>query len=81
MPPSTGHGVRFCSTDIAVAHHTTPFVSAYPWNPGFGAKYANPATLPANHGYNVEFTTEEEAAGLGMKSAFMASKLVAEEVI
>ena len=32
---------------IAVGHATTPYISVYPWNAGFGTKYANPATLPA----------------------------------
>ena len=43
---------------IAVAHATSVFVSAYPWNvsTGFGTKYANPATLPASTGNEVAFT-------------------------
>ena len=40
---------------IAVAHATSPFISAYPWNPGFGTKYANPATLPGTEGFGVGF--------------------------
>ena len=45
--------------DIAVAHSTTPFISAYPWTAGtgFGAKYSNPATLPAGTGNGVAFTS------------------------
>lgn len=36
---------------IAVAHLTTPFVTAYPWTTasGFGAKYTNPTTVPASN--------------------------------
>ena len=41
---------------IALAHATTPFVSAYPWSSsGFGAKFANPATLPTGVGRGVAF--------------------------
>ena len=35
--------------DIAVAHSTSPYITAYPWSSGFGTKYANPATLPAGN--------------------------------
>jgi hypothetical protein len=47
---------------IAIAHTTSPFVSAYPWDPttGFGAKYANPATLPGANSVDVRF---RKAAG------------------
>ena len=45
-------------TDIAVAHATTLFISVYPWAAGFGTKYANPATLPASHGYGVAFSPD-----------------------
>ena len=42
---------------VAVAHATTPFVSAYPWSDsGFGVKFANPATLPAGDGNGVAFS-------------------------
>ena len=38
------------SGDIAVAHHTSPYISVYPWSPsGFGTKYANPSTLPTGN--------------------------------
>ena len=45
--------------DIAVAHGTSPYVSAYPWTPGvgFGAKYADPAALPAGIGQGVAFSS------------------------
>jgi hypothetical protein len=57
-PTGFGYGVAFCgNTDIAVAHLTGPYVSAYPWTPGsgFGAKYADPATPPTATGYGVAF--------------------------
>jgi len=41
---------------LAVAHSTSPFVTAYPWsNSGFGTKFANPSTLPAGNGTGVDF--------------------------
>jgi hypothetical protein len=48
---------------IALAHATSPFVSAYPWSSstGFGAKYANPATLPTGQGNGVAFTPAGDA--------------------
>ncbi len=51
--------------DIAIAHDTTPFVSAYPWTPGtgFGAKYSDPSTvLPAWYGYGVAFCGSTDIA-------------------
>src|SRR5574341_1091031 len=44
--------------DLAVAHDTTPFLTAYPWTTGsgFGAKYSNPSTLPAGLSNDVEFS-------------------------
>jgi hypothetical protein len=43
--------------DIAVAHGTTPFVTAYPRSAGFGSKYTNPWTLPASTGWAVDFSS------------------------
>ncbi len=50
--------------DIAVAHDTDPFVSAYPWTPGggFGAKYADPAAKPAGNGSGVAFCGNTDIA-------------------
>jgi hypothetical protein len=36
--------------EIAVSHGDSPRISTYPWNPGFGTKYADPATLPTGSG-------------------------------
>ena len=44
------------AVDIAIAHDTNPFISVYPWSAGFGAKYANPVTLPVDAGYSVAFS-------------------------
>lgn len=43
---------------IGVATNTTPYVNAYAWSSGtgFGAKYANPATLPPNSATGVAFS-------------------------
>jgi hypothetical protein len=47
---------------IAVAHGTTPFITAYPWSSsGFGTKFANPATLPAGGGLGVSFSLNGSA--------------------
>lgn len=49
LPAGTDNGAAFSSTGdaIAVAHATSPYITAYPWSSsGFGAKYANLATLP-----------------------------------
>jgi hypothetical protein len=60
LPTGNAYGVAFNSDSsaIAVAHSTTPFVSAYPWSgSGFGTKYTNPATLPTGNGNGVAFNT------------------------
>jgi hypothetical protein len=47
---------------VAVAHTTSPFVTAYPWSSsGFGTKYSNPATLPAGNGNGVAFSPSGDA--------------------
>lgn len=47
---------------VAVSHATTPFVSAYAWSiSGFGAKFADPATLPTSTGYDVAFSPSGNA--------------------
>lgn len=41
---------------IAVAHGTSPFVSAYPWSAaGFGTKFSDPATRVPNTGNGLTF--------------------------
>ena len=50
------------SQSIAVAHSTTPFVTAYPWSgSGFGTKFANPVTLPPNFCNSVAFSPAGDA--------------------
>ncbi len=42
---------------LAIAHSTSPFVTAYPWSSsGFGTKFANPATLPTGIGNGAAFS-------------------------
>jgi hypothetical protein len=47
---------------IAVAHSTSPFITAYSWSvSGFGTKYTNPATLPVGGGFGVAFSPSGNA--------------------
>jgi len=46
---------QYSTNFIAIAHAITPFISVYPWNAGFGTKYANPVTLPTGTGNSVAF--------------------------
>ena len=59
---------------IAVAHQTTPFVSAYPWtvSGGFGTKYSNPTTLPVANARGVAFNP----AGTSIAVAHFTSPFV-----
>ena len=53
-----GGGEQF----IAVAHLSSPYITAYPWSSsGFGAKFADPTTLPAGTGYGVAFSPDGSA--------------------
>jgi hypothetical protein len=48
----TGNGVAFTpnADTIFIAHDVSPFLNAYPWtSSGFGTKFANMASLPANN--------------------------------
>jgi hypothetical protein len=54
---SGGVDVGQFNQQIAIAHTTTPFVSAYPWSAsGFGTKFTNPGTLPTGNGIGVAFS-------------------------
>jgi hypothetical protein len=55
---------------VAVAHSSSPFITAYPWREsGFGTKYANPATLPSSGGRDVAFNPTGSAIAVGLSSA------------
>ena len=43
---------------LAVPHGTSPFISIYPWDSGFGTKYANPSTLPPYASQSVAFSPD-----------------------
>ena len=61
----TGSPATLAQT-LAVAHDTSPFISAYPWSAsGFGVKLANPATLPTGFGYGVAFSPSGDAIAVG----------------
>ena len=62
---ATGVAYNPVSCDVAVSHTGTPYVSVYPWIPGtgFGAKYANPGTLPVSLGWCVAFCGSDIAVG------------------
>lgn len=40
---------------VAIGHSLTPFVTTYAWSNGFGAKFANPTTLPVQSVQSVKF--------------------------
>lgn len=55
---------------LAVAHFTSPYVTAYPWSAsGFGAKYANPATSPTGTGYSVAFSPTGDAIAVAHETS------------
>ena len=53
---AAGAGGGGYSGDIAVAHGTSPYISVYPWDSGFGTKYTDPSTLPTGIGIGVAFS-------------------------
>ncbi len=55
------------NADLAIAHDVSPFVTAYSFSSaaGYGAKYANPAVLPADTGHAVDFSTGNTTIGVG----------------
>jgi hypothetical protein len=55
---------------IAVAHTTSPFITAYPWNiSGFGTKFTDPGTLPSGNGQGVAFTAAGDAIAVADNSS------------
>jgi len=41
---------------VIASSSLTPFIGAYEWNNGFGAKLANPAAIPASNTLNLDIT-------------------------
>jgi len=59
---------------IAVAHTTTPFISAYKFSSsGFGTKFADPATLPNGTGFGVAFTSAGDVIAVAHGSSLFIS--------
>ena len=59
--PAGANGIAFSGLGdaVALAHDSSPFISAYPWSSsGYGTKFANPGTLPASTGYSVAFGSQ-----------------------
>ena len=54
---------------LAVAHNTSPRITVYPWDDGFGTKFANPATLPAGNGKGVAFSPAGDAIAVAHASS------------
>ena len=53
------------SSAIAVAHSTTPYITAYPWSgAGFGTKFSDPTTLPTGVGRGVSFSADGSAVAV-----------------
>lgn len=69
LPTGIGYGVSISESNnaVAVAHDTTPYISAYPFDytNGFGTKYSNPASLPTGTGYTVKLTNSYAFVGHG----------------
>jgi hypothetical protein len=56
-----GNGVAFslAGDAIVITHTGTPYIVAYNWSTsGYGAKFADPATLPAADGKSVKFSPD-----------------------
>lgn len=56
--PSIGRGVCFNNTGgvLAVAHYSSPYISAFVVANPISTKYANPSTLPTGNGNKVNFS-------------------------
>ena len=68
----TGYGVAFSpdGSAIAIAHYSTPYISAYPWSSsGFGTKYSDPGTLPPSTGCGVAFSPDGSAIAIAHSSS------------
>ena len=70
--PGNANGVSYRSTgastgQVAVAHDSSPRVSAYTWTTsgGFGTKYSNPVTLPTGNGESVRFNATGTCVAVG----------------
>jgi hypothetical protein len=60
IPSADGSGeeVSFnLNLDLGVAHEGSPYVTVYPWNNGYGTKYANPSTSPGSNCSSIQMAT------------------------
>jgi hypothetical protein len=70
--PSGGGGAGA----IAISSYSTPYITAYPWSSGsgFGARYANPSSLPTPYCTNVTFNYPGTAIAVSYNnSPFLAA--------
>ena len=69
LPAGRSYQVRWlASSDVAVAHNTAPYITAYPWSSGFGTKYANPATALLAPGRDVVFNPAGDVVVIAVNS-------------
>ena len=71
-PTGIGYKPAFnpSQTVLAVAHATSPYVTAYPWSgSGFGSKYSNPSALLNNTAYGVSFDSSGNNIAVSSSSA------------
>ena len=56
---------------VALGVDTAPYIHAYTWSSasGFGTKYANPSSLPANGVYGLKFSASGDAIVHAVASA------------
>lgn len=54
---------------IAVGHSGSPNISVYPWIPGFGTKYANAATLPADSGRGITWNAAKDTIAVSFDNS------------
>ena len=61
-----GLGGAVYTTDLAVAHGNSPYITVYKWGAsGFGPKYSDPSTLPPADGKEVDFSPDGTAIAIG----------------
>jgi hypothetical protein len=57
---ASGGGAAVPTNFIAVGFTASPNIHVYSWLPGFGTKYANPSTLPADSGRSVTWNAAKD---------------------
>ena len=59
-----GGGGIVSNKTLIVAHNVSPYITAYPFDGGFGAKYTNPASIPTATGGQANSVTFNTAGNL-----------------